>query len=201
MASIQCVPTLFSRVVSNYKYDSSFIGDNVQAIELGISSHCFKNDAQGWSQFSSSVNPKVLYYVEMYIKLIAELAFQTKKAGFPTAITCELVPRRTSTARRDLPIAVSDDIKQCSMGGMVKDFVGMRLRLAVNFNSRGIRESLEDFLISLLRENERYQKLKKKKAKKSQTILEELPVPVYRKMTNVLKCHQPHLVSDRTNVV
>lgn len=171
-------PIQFSDISLKFHYDYP-INDTAESMELAIYFNQFKDDAQGWGQLLATPGSKQAYYVEMFIKLIGELAHRTKYCNFPTYITCELIPRKIPIEVIKVPIAVDPDIQICSVQTIQKHFIGLRLRLAVCFNGRGC---LGDTLQEFLTQNTRYQSRKRKKAKKFQTILDELNSKVYHEM-------------------
>lgn len=135
-------PNKWSNLTPCYQYGEKFVGNNVQIMELGISFKLFVKNAQGWGQFDYEHYTNLTHYVDKYMKLVGEIARRTSNDNLWTAITCELIPKRRIDPK-DVPFNLGEDLRlyEALMAKrMQQDFVGMRLRLAVNFDTKKITQ-------------------------------------------------------------
>ena len=137
-------PTSWCGITPNYHYPRVFYsegGARLEVMELFIDlNRYFIRNARGWGQLDFRNQGNYCYWLKVFFQLIGKLAKQCKAKTFPTAITCEMIPRRP--ARRlpeealdvhNLDRIVYDRLKQ---ERAQEEFLGMRLRLAVNFSKQ-----------------------------------------------------------------
>ena len=135
-------PRLRCAVSRGYKYSNRFVGDRVEMIEIPIffDEH-FVRGAIGWGQWNKHAQSNVARHTEMFCKLVGEIANRTPEWQQPTAITCEMIPKKVSATAIELNLNNSVLAKDYELYERLKrkkeqtDYIGFRLRLTVNFDS------------------------------------------------------------------
>lgn len=140
-------PTKWCGVTPNYEYSDKFFGEETEVMELFVDfSKYFIKNAKGWGQLNFRDHPNMAYQINLFKRVLGGVAEHTKRLMFPTAITAELIPRRpdatqtVSDEEMKEILSTLDNRKDYELYEQIKrerlqqEFVGLRLRLAVNFS-------------------------------------------------------------------